>query len=159
MDLSQRLKQARKHAKLTQRALADAVRVQQPVISQLENGQSLKSAYITSIARVCGVNPLWLAEGIGEMLPNSERGGTNTTVAEATCRAEDVANLASPRSSAVLNQIATAAAEGRLTDDDLELLGVIADRLESRHGQPAPATNKPHNRLRERLKNAGDPVS
>lgn len=68
MNFSQRLKAARHHAGLTQRQLADAVRVTQPVISQIENGASLKSVHTSKIAATCGVNHLWLAEGIGDML-------------------------------------------------------------------------------------------
>lgn len=67
--LSIRLKQARKHAKLTQKALADKVKVSQPVISQLENGENLQSVHLLAIANACGVNPAWLANGVGEMLP------------------------------------------------------------------------------------------
>lgn len=71
MNFSQRLKAARHHAGLTQRQLAAAVRVTQPVISQIENGASLKSVHTSKIAATCGVNHLWLAEGIGDMLEES----------------------------------------------------------------------------------------
>ena len=68
MNLSQRLKAARKHAGLTQKELADKTGVSQPVVSQLESGTSLKSVHIAKLANACGVDPLWLSEGAGEML-------------------------------------------------------------------------------------------
>lgn len=68
MNLSQRIKAARKHAGLTQRQLAEAVKVEQPLISQLETGKTLKSAHIAQMAKVCGVSAIWLASGEGEML-------------------------------------------------------------------------------------------
>lgn len=69
MNLSLRMKAARKHAGLTQKQLADAVKVEQPLISQLETGKTLKSAHIAQIAAACGVDPVWLASGQGEMVP------------------------------------------------------------------------------------------
>lgn len=65
--LAVRIKQARKQAGLTQKALADAIRVSQPVISQLENGENLQSVHLLSIARACRVHPEWLVSGEGEM--------------------------------------------------------------------------------------------
>jgi len=69
MNLSQRVKAARKHAGLTQRELAKAARVEQPLISQLETGKTLKSAHIAQIAKACRVSAIWLASGEGEMVP------------------------------------------------------------------------------------------
>lgn len=65
--LATRIKQARKHADLTQRALATKVGVEQPVISQLETGKNLQSAHLSKIAHVCGVSAIWLSDGIGPM--------------------------------------------------------------------------------------------
>ncbi len=68
--LKDRIKQARKHAGLTQRELADAVGVSQPVISQLEKGDNLQSVHLLKIAVACSVNAAWLADGEGEMASN-----------------------------------------------------------------------------------------
>ncbi len=68
MDLADRIKAARKHAGLTQRQLAEAAKVEQPLISQLENRKTLKTAHIAQIATACRVSSLWLASGDGSML-------------------------------------------------------------------------------------------
>ncbi|WP_099431296.1 LexA family transcriptional regulator [Pseudomonas mosselii] len=67
MNYSERIKAARKHAKLTQSGLAAAVGIDQTSISNLERGKSRGSSHTASIASVCGVNPLWLETGLGEM--------------------------------------------------------------------------------------------
>lgn len=66
-SLAERIKAARKHAQLTQRALAEKVGVEQPVISQLETGKNLRSVHLTRIALACGVSPAWLSDGSGSM--------------------------------------------------------------------------------------------
>ncbi|MHA3737848.1 LexA family protein [Pseudomonas sp. Eth.TT006] len=71
--LAERIKSARNHAKLTQKALAMKVGVEQPVISQLETGKNLQSAHLPKIAHVCGVNAIWLSENIGPMTGGSIR--------------------------------------------------------------------------------------
>lgn len=69
MDLSERIKAARKHAGLTQRQLAEAASVEQPLISQLENKKTLKTAHVAQIAKACRVSAIWPASGEGSMLP------------------------------------------------------------------------------------------
>ena len=71
MELKDRLKQARKHAGLTQTQLADAVGITQPSITDLERGKSQKTGYIAQIAKACRVSALWLASGEGEMVPSA----------------------------------------------------------------------------------------
>lgn len=66
-DFGRRLKQARKHAKLNQQELCALVGISQPNLSKLEqNGFS--SSFTAQIAHACGVDPVWLATGDGEML-------------------------------------------------------------------------------------------
>lgn len=71
MTLAERIKIARKHAGLTQRQLAEAARVEQPLISQLETGKTLKTAHIAQLAKACRVSALWLASGEGVMAPSA----------------------------------------------------------------------------------------
>ncbi|GAB6406053.1 XRE family transcriptional regulator [Pseudomonas sp. MHK4] len=66
--LAERIKSARIHAKLTQKALALKAGVEQPVISQLETGKNLQSAHLPKIAHACGVSAIWLSENIGPMI-------------------------------------------------------------------------------------------
>lgn len=70
MEYKDRLKAARRHAKLTQAALADAVGIKQASISELETGKSQSSTYNASIAKACGVDAVWLETGRGRMLPS-----------------------------------------------------------------------------------------
>jgi phage repressor protein C with HTH and peptisase S24 domain len=67
--LGLRLKAARAKARLTQRELAEATGVSQPLISQIEKGKNASSADLPKLARACGVDTDWLADGIGSMEP------------------------------------------------------------------------------------------
>jgi transcriptional regulator with XRE-family HTH domain len=66
-DFGQRLKQARQHAKLTQKQLAPLSGVTQGTLSELET-KAYGSANTVQLAAACGVNAHWLATGEGEML-------------------------------------------------------------------------------------------
>lgn len=65
MELKDRLKYARKRANLTQSELAERAGIKQASVSEIERGLSRTSGYLVKIAQVCGVDPLWLAEGAG----------------------------------------------------------------------------------------------
>jgi transcriptional regulator with XRE-family HTH domain len=67
MTLGERLKAARKHAKLTQEVLAKRVGMSQPTLSDLENGNSAGTSFIVALARATGVHAAWLAEERGPM--------------------------------------------------------------------------------------------
>ena len=67
-DFGQRLAAARKHADLTQGALAKQVGMSQSAYSEAEKS-GLGSAFTPQIAKACGVNVDWLATGEGEMIP------------------------------------------------------------------------------------------
>ena len=71
-DFGKRIKQARKHAKLTQVTLAERIQVAQASLSHLENS-GFASAHTVQIATACGVDAHWLATGEGEMLPAGGR--------------------------------------------------------------------------------------
>lgn len=62
-EYKDRLKFARKKAKLSQLALADRVGVSQAIISRLETGEDTKSAFTAQFANVCRVPASWLATG------------------------------------------------------------------------------------------------
>ncbi|WP_413774143.1 XRE family transcriptional regulator [Entomomonas sp. E2T0] len=71
MQLKDRIKQARKHAKLSQKELADKIGITQPSLSELETGKSQSTSYIASIARACGVDAFWLESGQDNMVNSS----------------------------------------------------------------------------------------
>lgn len=66
-EFKDRLKQARKNAKMTQVELAKAVNTTQGSISDLESGRNKSTTNLIEIAGALGVNPTWLATGQGEM--------------------------------------------------------------------------------------------
>ncbi|SDO71622.1 Phage repressor protein C, contains Cro/C1-type HTH and peptisase s24 domains [Halomonas shengliensis] len=70
MSIGERVRRARKHAKLTQTELGKAVGLKQATISDLEKGDSRSSAYLVQIAHACKVDPHWLATGEGQMESN-----------------------------------------------------------------------------------------
>lgn len=79
MKFCERLKLARTYAKLTQQELVDRLGTKEdgrPLMAQsnlakMELSQEAKgSIYSAIIANVCQVNPLWLANEIGEMTEN-----------------------------------------------------------------------------------------
>ncbi|MEO5334530.1 MAG: XRE family transcriptional regulator [Magnetococcus sp. YQC-5] len=67
MTFNERLKASRKHARLTQKELADRVGLSETAIHKLESGKNKISRYTVSIALTCGVDPIWLETGRGEM--------------------------------------------------------------------------------------------
>ena len=73
MEYRDRLKTARKYAKLTQAELAERIGVTQVTISDLERGKNASSTFSFDMARLCGVNPEWLINGKGEMIPSIQK--------------------------------------------------------------------------------------
>lgn len=80
--VGERLKQARKHAKMTQVDLAKAVDAKQGAISDLENGRNHSSTKLIQMALCTGVNPEWLSTGKGEMLNTEHRSGVSAKNSE-----------------------------------------------------------------------------
>lgn len=66
MELKDRLKQARKNARLSQVELAEKVGIKQSSISEIERGLTRTSGYLIQIAKALDVDPLWLSQGVGE---------------------------------------------------------------------------------------------
>lgn len=68
-----RLRDARREAKLTQQALSKRAGLSQSVISEIETGEYATSGQTAQLAAACGVRPLWLAEGRGPRYPEGPR--------------------------------------------------------------------------------------
>jgi SOS-response transcriptional repressor LexA len=75
--LKDRIKLARKEAKLTQDEVARAIQITQPTYSELETGKSLGSKHLAEIAHLFGVNALWLASGKGQKHAHDAAPGTS----------------------------------------------------------------------------------
>jgi transcriptional regulator with XRE-family HTH domain len=73
MRYGERLRLARttaKGEKISQAKLAELARVEQSLISQLENSQTAEgSQYTNRLAKALGISPDWLADEEGEMIP------------------------------------------------------------------------------------------
>ncbi|MBX8654035.1 helix-turn-helix transcriptional regulator [Klebsiella michiganensis] len=63
--LAERLREARKAADMTQKALGDAVGVSQAAIQKIETGKAANTTKLLDIANVLRVRPEWLSSGIG----------------------------------------------------------------------------------------------
>lgn len=72
MSLSQRIRASREYAGLTQKELADRVSISQTAVHKLECGRSQSSRRTVAISLACGVNPIWLETGQGDMLAGIE---------------------------------------------------------------------------------------
>lgn len=78
MEFKHRVKAARKYAGLKQGELADKVGIKQASISDMETGKTGSSSYTASIAAACGVDPLWLETGQGDMRSQESTNPTDT---------------------------------------------------------------------------------
>lgn len=74
MELKDRLKHARRLKGLTQTELAERAGIAQASISEIERGLSRSSSHLVKIAQICGVDALWLAEGVGSIPAPTEPG-------------------------------------------------------------------------------------
>lgn len=71
--LKDRLKEARKKAKKSQKDVVDAIGITQSALSQLETGAVSSSSHLPAIARFLNVDSYWLQTGEGEMLINASQ--------------------------------------------------------------------------------------
>ncbi len=70
LTLGDRVRKARKIAKLTQKELAKKAKMKsQGALSDLENGRNKSSSYLYDIAKITGVDYDWLLTGKGEINP------------------------------------------------------------------------------------------
>ncbi|MGM0858632.1 MAG: XRE family transcriptional regulator [Pseudomonadota bacterium] len=72
MELKDRLKQARKHRKMSQIRLSEATGLDQTTISNLETGKVLSTSKLVQIAHALRVDARWLATGAGQMEGGSQ---------------------------------------------------------------------------------------
>jgi len=83
-------------------------------------------------------------------------GEPDVTAAYGNVFMKDLSEIVTPRSKSALDRIIRASAEGRLTEDDIDLLQRIAERFEGSK-RPTAAAGGNHKRLRDKLtKNDSD---
>ncbi|WP_416380881.1 XRE family transcriptional regulator [Klebsiella michiganensis] len=70
--LAERLREARKAADMTQKALGDAVGVSQAAIQKIETGRAAQTTKLLDIAKALRVRPEWLSSGTGAMRDDGE---------------------------------------------------------------------------------------
>ncbi|UQS92496.1 helix-turn-helix domain-containing protein [Pseudomonas chlororaphis subsp. piscium] len=80
MEFKDRLKAARRHAKLNQAELAAKAGITQTSISDLERGKSKATAHVVKIADACGVSAKWLSDEIGPMTSTAGSGPAESNV-------------------------------------------------------------------------------
>lgn len=130
MNYGERLRAARKYKKWSQEKLALISGVGQGSISKIERGDQETSTFDIELADALNVSPNWLKTGNPDYAP--EWLGGKEKNANSQPDIPDISNLmptASPRTQAMLKAIDQAYQEGRLTDEDLDLLESIARRL------------------------------
>lgn len=98
-EFKDRLKSARKHARMTQIELAKAVGTSQGSISDLEAGRNKTSTNTVKMAQILGVNPDWLATGQGSML------ATKSSPALSDSNAYNAEFVRNPKIAPVINMI------------------------------------------------------
>lgn len=76
-DLAARLISARTASGLNQTELAVQIGARQSVIGMLESGARRKTTYLTKIAKVLGVSPVWLDSGDGPRYAVAEQTADN----------------------------------------------------------------------------------
>ena len=83
MEFKDRLKAARRHAKLNQVELAARAGITQTSISDLERGKSKATAHVVKIADACGVSAKWLSDEVGPMTSTGFGGSEGSNVSDA----------------------------------------------------------------------------
>ncbi|WP_208845263.1 helix-turn-helix domain-containing protein [Azotobacter salinestris] len=142
------------------RAIADACGISYEAVRQWFSGNtgSIRNENLIAIAETFDTTIDWLLAGDGEPPHRAPAEGGGTLLAEHV-PSLSLDAIASPRSRLFLERIASAAAEGRLSEDDLALLDQIATRLESASGRAvSPDNSESHQRLRNKLRR-NDPTA
>lgn len=70
--LAERLREARKAADMTQKALGEAVGISQAAIQKIETGRAAQTTKLLDIANALRVRPEWLSSGTGAMSADRE---------------------------------------------------------------------------------------
>lgn len=133
-----------------QARIAKETGVTPKAVSKWMNSESMPSAAkLLALAKLLNVRREWLQYGDGGMRPGSV---VQEPLQPYVKDIEALAGLATPRSLAVLDRLGLAARQGRLTEEDIDLLDRIASRFEGANKTPLPDNKGSHQRLRDKLK-------
>lgn len=77
--LAERLREARKAANMTQKALGEAVGVSQAAIQKIETGKASQTTKLLEIAIALGIRPEWLSSESGPMRQDGQESKPATT--------------------------------------------------------------------------------
>lgn len=132
-ELKDRVRETRGEMQLTQTALAKLAGVKQQNIQQLEDGAVKRPRYLPELADALGVNLKWLLTGHGpkRLGGEAEDAGDSGQVLQIIRRME---GKVTPRSRRTLLRLEKIAIEGKMTDEDWELVEQIVERFEGRQG-------------------------
>ncbi len=135
-ELKDRVLKRRKILGLTQQELAKKAGVKQQSIQQLEDGLVKRPRYLLELSSALDCDPGWLSSGKGTAdfnLSGQPYGpGSDNPPTSVPPEIAGLLAKATPRSYKQLMRIVEAAADGRLSDDDVNLLNLIFERIEKR---------------------------
>lgn len=101
--LAERLREARKAADMTQKALGEAVGVSQAAIQKIETGRAAQTTKLLDIANALRVRPEWLSSGTGVMSADRESDKNPSRTNQDVFRV-DILDLAVSAGPGIVNQ-------------------------------------------------------
>ncbi|HCH7901616.1 TPA: helix-turn-helix transcriptional regulator [Klebsiella oxytoca] len=101
--LAERLREARKAADMTQKALGEAVGISQAAIQKIETGRAAQTTKLLDIANALRVRPEWLSSGTGAMSADRESGKISSRTNQDVFRV-DILDLAVSAGPGIVNQ-------------------------------------------------------
>jgi len=142
---------------LSQKKIADAAGISAPAVNLYFKGaNALNLQFAMVLSRILEEPIEKFSERLErQRLQISNEDRSYSSRQEVDSNSRHLAMDASPRSRSALEKIAGAAESGLLSEEDMLLLEVIADRLSSRK---ADQSESPHQRLRKKL-TTNDPFS
>lgn len=131
----EKIREARTRAGLTQAQVADACGISREAVSQWEARDEDKRTYpgranLLRFAQLTGSSIGWLMGESNEASQETLESQPHTPAESYIGFAHSLLQQATPRTRDHLDAIISAAEQGKLTDEDVELLGAIARRLE-----------------------------
>ncbi|MDP0496387.1 MAG: hypothetical protein Q7Q73_09280 [Verrucomicrobiota bacterium JB024] len=137
-EFAERLRDAMRWAGWPERGsqarLASLTKATAKAASKWVNGESMpRRGKLKLIAAELKVNPIWLEYGEGSMAESlMEQAEREYREKDTVAALNNLKDIATPRSRQVLDRIAMAVKDGRLSEADLVLLEGIAARFEKR---------------------------